>query len=212
MNVIFDLDGTVGDTLPLCIEAFVRAIEPLVGRKIHKSEIVATFGASEEGIIRRFVPDRYDEGIAGYVEWYRRLHRNYPRPFDGIPEILKLLRERGCFVGMVTGKGEPTTWITLDEFGIKKYFKSVKTGSPDGPVKDVKLVEMIAEFNLAKDECLYVGDSPADIDACRKVGIKIAAAGWAGTADVAALRAKNPDYLFATVAEFRAFIERETVK
>jgi phosphoglycolate phosphatase-like HAD superfamily hydrolase len=209
MNVIFDLDGTIADTLPLCIEAFIRAIEPLVGHAITEAEIVATFGASEEGIIRRFAPDRYDEGLAGYVDWYRRLHGICPRPFEGIPELLRFLRDRGSFVGLVTGKGEPTTAITLEEFALTKYFDCVKTGSPSGIVKDLRIAEILAEFHLTKESCLYVGDTIADIASCRKAGIRIAAAAWAKTADIAALRAHHPDYVFESIADLRAFLQAE---
>jgi phosphoglycolate phosphatase-like HAD superfamily hydrolase len=207
MNVIFDLDGTIGDTLPLCILAFRKALEPILGRTVTEAEIVATFGVSEEGIIRLFAPNDYERGLKGYVEWYRRLHKDWPRPFDGITEVLQLLRKHGAFVGMVTGKGEPTTWITLKKFGIAKYFDSVKTGSSKGAVKDVGIAEIIAENPFPKDSYLYVGDSPADVDACRKAGIRIAAAGWAKTTDCAALKAKDPDYFFNSVADLRAFIE-----
>ena len=49
--VIFDLDGTVGDTVPLCIKAFKKSIEPLINKNVSDEEIIATFGPSEEGTI-----------------------------------------------------------------------------------------------------------------------------------------------------------------
>lgn len=54
--VLFDFDGTVGNTLPLCIAAFQKAITPLAGRSFSEREIVATFGPSEEGTIRALIP------------------------------------------------------------------------------------------------------------------------------------------------------------
>jgi phosphoglycolate phosphatase/pyrophosphatase PpaX len=47
--VIFDLDGTVANTLPLCIQAFRQSIEPLIKRSVSDAEIIGTFGPSEEG-------------------------------------------------------------------------------------------------------------------------------------------------------------------
>ena len=41
-TIIFDLDGTIADTLPLCIAAFKRSIEPLLGREVGEAEIIAT--------------------------------------------------------------------------------------------------------------------------------------------------------------------------
>ncbi|MGQ1947507.1 HAD family hydrolase [Geofilum sp. OHC36d9] len=55
--VIFDLDGTLGNTIPLCIEAFRKSIEPLIGKKLSDQEITSTFGPSEEGTIKVLVSD-----------------------------------------------------------------------------------------------------------------------------------------------------------
>jgi beta-phosphoglucomutase-like phosphatase (HAD superfamily) len=54
--VIFDLDGTIANTLPLCIAAFRKSIEPLLQASISDEEIIATFGPSEEGTIRKLIP------------------------------------------------------------------------------------------------------------------------------------------------------------
>ena len=65
--VLFDFDGTVGNTLPLCIAAFQKAITPLAGRSFSEREIVATFGPSEEGTIRALIPQFYEQGVEGYL-------------------------------------------------------------------------------------------------------------------------------------------------
>jgi len=44
MNFIFDLDGTIGNTLPLCVEAFHKAVEPFIGRTLsHKGDPKSSF-------------------------------------------------------------------------------------------------------------------------------------------------------------------------
>jgi beta-phosphoglucomutase-like phosphatase (HAD superfamily) len=55
-TIIFDLDGTIADTLPLCIAAFKKSIEPLLGKEVSEQQIIATFGPSEEGTIRKLIP------------------------------------------------------------------------------------------------------------------------------------------------------------
>jgi phosphoglycolate phosphatase/pyrophosphatase PpaX len=209
-NFIFDLDGTIGNTLPLCIRAFREAIEPLIGRHLTDAEIVAHFGPSEEGLIEALAPKRFDEALNGYLAWYRAHHAEYTtQPFAGITELLRYLNDRGAFVGMVTGKGWKSAEITLDVYGIKHLFRCVKTGSSEGVVKARRIGEILAEHGGAKSSYLYIGDSTKDVDSCREAGIRIAAAGWAETTDVAALEAKHPDYLFTSVADFRAFAEKE---
>jgi phosphoglycolate phosphatase-like HAD superfamily hydrolase len=206
MNFIFDLDGTVGNTLPLCIAAFRKAIEPFLGRSLSETEITDTFGPSEEGTIRHLVPDHYEAGLEAYLDWYQKLHIDYPTPFEGLPEIFEDLRASGSFVGMVTGKGHKSTLITLGQYGLMQHFDAIKTGSPEGPVKAERILEIIAERNDPKDSYLYVGDAPSDVDYCRTAGIRIIAAAWATTADLPRLRAKNPDYLFESISDFRSFI------
>src|ERR1700733_9162652 len=104
--VICDLDGTLANTLPLCIRAFRESVQPLINRSITDEEIIATFGPSEEGTIKALAPDHYEKGVAGYLHFYKTLHEICPRPFAGIKELLKTLQERSIRIGMVTGKGK----------------------------------------------------------------------------------------------------------
>jgi len=206
--LIFDLDGTIGDTLPLCIAAFRKSIEPLAGRAVSDEEIVATFGPSEEGTIRALIPDHYDEGVERYLAYYRELHPMCGLPFDGIAGILEFARERGVRLAMVTGKGARSTEITLEAFGLRDAFEIVETGSPLGPRKAEGIRNVLDRFGIEPGEAVYIGDAPSDIEASRKVGVAIVSAAWAGTADPAALRALAPDELFEDVAQLRQYLER----
>src|SRR5689334_21675177 len=117
--VIFDLDGTLGNTLPLCIAAYRAAIEPLIGRTVSDTEITDTFGPSEEGTIMAFAPERFDEGITAYWKHYAALHDRCPEPFAGVPDLLRRLRDTGVKVGLVTGKARKSTDLTLRRFGLE---------------------------------------------------------------------------------------------
>jgi phosphoglycolate phosphatase-like HAD superfamily hydrolase len=57
-GVIFDLDGTLGDTLPVCFAAFRETFRHYLGREYSDREIRAMFGPTEEGIIQRMIPGR----------------------------------------------------------------------------------------------------------------------------------------------------------
>ncbi len=197
---LFDLDGTIGNTLPLCVAAFREAIEPLARRHLSDAEILATFGPSEEGTISALIPEHFDEGVARYLEAYTRLHDRWPEPFPGIRELLDELKARSCFVGLVTGKGPRSLAVTLRRYGLEGVFEAIKTGRPEGPVKERCIHELLAEHGLASSDTLYVGDSPHDIRASRACGIRVAAAAWAPTSDAAGLRAQHPDACFETVA------------
>ena len=201
-GVIFDLDGTLANTLPLCIQAFRQSVEPLTLQPLSDEAIIATFGPSEEGTIMTLVPEHYEKGIVNYLNFYKDLHDMCPDPFPDIRDLLDLLKERGIRIAMVTGKGRHSTDISLKKFGLTSYFELIETGSPTGPRKTEGIRQVLAGWPLQKEEIIYVGDAPSDIKASREAGIAIVGAGWAPTADPEALLTQQPDRLFYTVKDF----------
>lgn len=201
--VIFDLDGTLADTLPLCIEAFRQSVEPLTKRSVSDAEIMATFGPSEEGTIMALAPEYYDKGVADYLRFYESLHNtSCPVPFGGIKELLTMLRDKGIRIAMVTGKGKHSTGISLKQFELTPFFEIIETGSPAGPRKAEGIQVILEQFKeLQKEEIIYVGDAPSDIIASRKAGIPVIAAAWAATAEPERLKALQPDELFYTIPD-----------
>lgn len=205
--LIFDLDGTIADTLPLCISAFRASIEPLIQRSLSDEEIIATFGPSEEGTIMALAPDSYEAGISSYLRFYEELHEKCPNPFEGIADILEEMSNKGIRMAMVTGKGEHSTKISLDLFSLGRYFPIIETGSPSGPRKVQGITSVLDQWtDIEKSEIVYVGDAPSDIIACRQVGISIVAAAWADTAEPEVLRNMHPDELFLRIGDFRAWL------
>ena len=206
--VIFDLDGTLANTLPLCISAFRNSIEPLINRSVSDEEIIATFGPSEEGTILALAPDEYDKGVAAYLKFYEELHQICPDPFVGIKEILDNLKQNDIHISMVTGKGRKSAMISLDKFGLTPYFAQIETGLPTGPSKALGIQNILDTFtNIEKSEVIYVGDVPSDVTASRKVGIPIVSAAWAETAEPEKLVEMEPDFIFYTVEEFGSWLK-----
>ncbi len=209
-GIIFDLDGTIADTLPLCINAFRMAIEPLIEKELTDEEIIATFGPSEEGTIMALAPEHYDRGLEAYLQFYEILHIHCPVPFAGITELFDYLQHHNVRLAMVTGKGEKSTAISLDQFNMQHYFSIIETGSPKGPVKAECINRVLQQWNdLDKNEVLYVGDTPSDIIASRKAGIRIVSAAWAATADTEKLLSLQPDALFYSIDELSAWLKQQ---
>jgi phosphoglycolate phosphatase/pyrophosphatase PpaX len=201
--VIFDLDGTLADTLPLCIKAFRQSVEPLINRSVSDAEIIATFGPSEEGTIMALAPDHYDKGVADYLHYYENLHDMCPAPFEGMQELLQTLKEKGVRIAMVTGKGKHSTAISLKQFELTHFFEAIETGSPKGARK-AEGIQLILDglTSINNEEVIYVGDAPSDIIASRKVGIPVVAAAWAGTAEPKQLQELQPDEMFYSIKNF----------
>ena len=115
--VIFDFDGTLCDSIPLCIRAFRAAIEPLAGRSVSDQEIIETFGPSEEGTIQALIPAYLEEGTAAYLRCYEAFHEDC-RVFPGMRELLAELRKQGMKTALVTGKGMKSCAISLKKLGL----------------------------------------------------------------------------------------------
>lgn len=205
-TVIFDLDGTIANTLPLCIAAFKKSIEPLLQKEISDQEIIASFGPSEEGTIRKMIPQHEQEGVEAYLKYYQQLHYTCPVPFNGIKELLEYLSQKNIQLAMVTGKGIHSTKISLQQFELTRYFDVLETGSPEGPNKVNGIRKVLEKLGANIAESIYVGDAPSDITYCKQVGIPIAAAAWAETTNADELIPLNPDWIFYTVDEFKTWI------
>ncbi len=206
--VLFDVDGTLGDTLALCIAAFRESIGVLSGAVVSDEELKATFGPSEEHTISVFLPDRYAEGVALYHERYKALHGMCPEPFGGIRELLEFLRGRGVFLGVVTGKGAKSAEMTFDQYGLSGFFSDVETGRPERASKAPGIRRILERRGLKPEEAVYVGDAPSDVVSAREGGVGMLAVSYASTADAGELAAMKPDELFHSVAEMRAYFEK----
>ena len=205
--VIFDLDGTLGNTLPLCIQAFRQSVEPLINRSISDAEIIATFGPSEEGTIMALAPNHYDKGVSDYLHFYENLHEMCPVPFDGIKEVLENLKNKGVHISMVTGKGKHSTNISLKYFDLTHFFEIIETGSPDGARKAEGIQIILNSLkDIKSNEVIYVGDATSDIIASRKVGVQVVAAAWADTTEPEKLKELKPDELFYTTKDFSSWL------
>ena len=207
--VIFDLDGTLGDTLPVCYAAFRAVFRRYLQREYTDEEIRATFGPSEEGVIARRIPAAARaSALELYLETYAREHSVCVTPFPGVGVLLEELARCSVRLGVVTGKGPKSAAISLRALGLGARFSEVAAGSPEGAVKPGAIRRMLAAWRVAPEEAAYVGDAPNDIAAARDAGVAAVGAAWAPTADPRRLAALSPDALCATVDDCRAWLLR----
>jgi pyrophosphatase PpaX len=196
--LIFDLDGTLADTFPLIISSWNAAVREPLGRTFTPQEVIDRFGIPDSAMLRRELRDLPESVSQKTIEVY---HRHYEaehamvEPFEGVPEMLHALRQCGLPLGLMTGKGRRTADITISKLGWDGIFGSVITGedianqkpAPDG-------VLLVAhQLSVEPQICVFVGDSPADIEAGRNAGMVTIAAGWHDVYHDH-LRACKPDY------------------
>lgn len=202
----FDLDGTICDSIPMCIEAFAEAAAPYAGHELTEKEIISTFGLSETGMIKAVVKNGWEEALNSFYENYKNLHEMCSAPFDGICELIACLKQNQIIVPLITGKGEKSCKITLKKLGLEQIFDEVLYGSEERFNKRENILYLLEKYAVKKEEFIYIGDTVQDADACSSIGVTCLLAAWAELADPARLKAHNP-YTFESVNELKKFLE-----
>ena len=206
-GVIFDLDGTLADTLPVCFVAFRRTMEAFSDRRYTDEEIMAHFGPSEEGILQRLVPDRWEACLRVYLAVYEQEHLRAARLFPGIEEALRRLRKRGIPLAIVTGKGPQSAAISFRHLGLARYFDVLETGGPEGSIKPQAIRKVLARWSVPPERVAYVGDASSDMEAARAAGLIPLGAAWDPRATVQSGNGRDSLVLFPTVERFTDWIE-----
>lgn len=206
-GVIFDLDGTLADTLPVCFVAFRRTMEAFTDRQFTDEEIMSHFGPSEEGIFQRLVPDRWEACLRVYLEIYEQEHLRAARLFPGIEEVLRRLRRRGMPLAIVTGKGLHSAAISIRHLGLARYIDVLETGGPEGSIKPQAIRRVLARWAVLPERVAYVGDAASDMEEAKAAGLIPLGAAWDPRASVQVGNGRDPLLLFPSVEGFTEWIE-----
>jgi phosphoglycolate phosphatase len=192
--IVFDLDGTLVDSLPDIIGAFRDAFVE-VGLAPPAAEAVREHvGLPLEQMYAAFAPAVQ---VAALAAAYRRLYpqrfTRSSRPFPGVVAALAALRGRGFRLGVATTKRTDMARRFVAAVGLGGALDHVQgtDGFPHKPAPDVIERALAA---LGADGVWMVGDTVHDIEAGRAAGLSTYAVTW-GTHDVERLRAARPDRL-----------------
>jgi HAD superfamily hydrolase (TIGR01549 family) len=207
---IFDLDGTITDTLPVSAAAFIKTLHQHTGREYTPSEIFAMFGPPEEIIFEHLKPSQGQLLMSDYLANYRQVHPQYASIYPQVTEALTWLKEQGIPCSIVTGKGRDAARITLELMGLEEIFPLVVTGScVDCPKPEPEgILAVLRTLGVPAQKAFYLGDSPGDIQAARGARVLSLGALWGSRHPEALLKAQ-PDLAFATPGQFLAWLKGE---
>ncbi len=205
---IFDLDGTLVNTLPVCYTAFQKVFQKYLGRHYNDVEIASLFGPSEEGIFQKLLPHCWQDALNDYLAEYEKAGRGI-LPFPGITAALQLLKDKQFPLAIVSGKGPGSMKISLQVSGLGDYFDPVITGSEQSARKPDHLRQVLALWKIEPQEVAYIGDTPYDIVAAKEVGILSLGALWAPTVEVEKVKNTKPFKAFKDVAVLIQWIKKE---
>ena len=138
-----------------------------------------------------FEPGAIDALIAHYRIVYLARHHASTTVYPGVAQMLGSLGGRKS---TATTKGTPTTRAILEQFGLLSHFHHVQgtDGFPAKPEPDV-ILAALAALDARPEDCLFVGDSAADMEAGRRAGVQRCAVRW-GYGDVQEMARWNPEY------------------
>jgi len=167
--VVFDLDGTLLDSLPLVLAAISHALEPFGPRPT--MEIFAKLGGPPERFLGTLLDDLNHVPTAlQRMEDYHREHAHLIQPYEGVDVFLADLRRRGVQVALWTGRDRATTDWLLHEHRLDDFFAAAVCGDdlPTHKPDPEGLREIIRRLGVRPEETLFVGD--ADVDVLGGVG------------------------------------------
>lgn len=208
--VMFDLDGTLVDTLPVCYLAFRRALEGAGAPALTDAEIHALFGPSEEGMLQRVLPRDWERALPSYFAAYEQLLPMCPAVIPELSAALAMLRARGVRTALVTGKSRVTALMSVRHFGLDDAFDALEPGSPQGVVKAAAIGRLLDGWRVAPERAIYVGDGAADMVAARERGVMAVGAAWAQGARTSELQTAGAHLIFSDAAVFLGWLDRQT--
>ena len=124
-------------------------------------------------VLPHYDRQQLDALVQEYRSVYPARKHSGTKKYPGVDEALGRLGGRK---GTATTKGTPTTRAVLEQFGLLPYFDHVQgtDGFPHKPAPDV-LLRSLQALGAEPNDCLFVGDSAADMEAGRRAGVKICA-------------------------------------
>src|SRR4051812_2657142 len=163
-SVVFDLDGTLVDSLPLVLRAFSHALAPFAPQPT--MQIFAQLG----GPPRRIFPallggDRHLPEAMTRLEAFNRDHHHLIEPFVGVGVVLEKLRLRDVSLAIWTGRDRQSTEWLLQRHGLGDFFETVICGDdlPSHKPDPAGLNAILAELGARADDSLLVGDADVDV-------------------------------------------------
>lgn len=177
---LFDLDGTLVDTVELIMASARHATQVVLGEALSDDVLRHNIGIPLKAQMAEYAPDHVPELLAAYRAHNDMVHDDLIREYPGTEEALDALRSAGYRMGVVTSKSRLVAQRGLDYFGLGGYFEAV-IGYEDTEIHKPQaepVLECVRRMGIPPERCIYVGDSPHDIACGNAAGAMTAAALW----------------------------------
>ncbi len=203
-SIVFDLDGTLADTIPITVYAIKETVKRITGKELSDQDILKEFGPVDTEIVKKLIGN--GKGLQGeklYVEIFEEKFHDFVKPIEGINELMEYIKDEGIKTGVFTGRGERVARIILEKLNLVSNFDVIVAGDHTQKPKPDPEGIMIAldKLGCETSDSAYVGDFDVDIEASRAAGVTSILALWSSTGSEELINL-NPDKHFRKVSEF----------
>ncbi len=179
-TVLFDLDGTITDSLPLIRETF-KTVFGEMQIPWGQDEVMKWVGRTLKDIAVNFAgADGAQHFIERYQNHYHRKHDQLISLFPGTLDMLSQLKESGYKTGIVTSKGRPGTIKALKFTGVDSFMDVVITAQDvdrHKPLPD-PIFKAMESLGVNAGNVIYIGDTGFDLKAGKAAGVKTLGVSW----------------------------------
>jgi len=181
--VIFDLDGTLIDSLPDVLGALNPVLEGAGRRPITVDEGKLMVGGGAELLIERafevtgdsISPEQVQSYTDAFAANYQAVPVRHTTIFDGVIPALENLAARGYQLGICTNKPHDSAHIVMNALGLGHYFSSCigKGARPFNKPDHRHYHAVVEELGVEPENSLYIGDSETDVETARNAEVPI---------------------------------------
>lgn len=175
--VVFDLDGTLIDSVPDIAAALNRCLADEGRATLTEQGVAKLVGGGARELVARALGaatpgNDVDRVLTDFLALYEAAPVSHTRLYPVARELLGTLRDAGVPLAICTNKPKPLTDLILDRLDLASYFTVIWGGEPGRPLKpDAACLRTVCEqLSVTPAETLMVGDSHTDIDAARASG------------------------------------------
>lgn len=181
---VFDLDGTLLDSLEDLRDSVNVVLEAHNYPKRSLEEIRHFVGNGSVKLIERAVPtgtSKEEEKIIHdeYKEYYDKHCNEKTKAYDGIIDVLKILKNNGVKLAILSNKPNFTV-EKLNKIYFEDLFEIARGSLPEVAVKPApdSLLRILKELNISREDTVYIGDSDVDVNTAKNAGVDEIAVTW----------------------------------
>ena len=209
--LLFDLDGTLIDSIELILGSMRHAFLGFAGRAPTDEEWRAGIGRPLQTMLREYAPDDAETArLFGRFRAYQMEHHDrLVRPYEGVVETVKQLSDEGHPMALVTSKADWLAEKALVLVGLNRVIPTIV--GCDTCVNHKPHPEPVERalnlLGVAADDALFVGDSPHDVESGRAAGVRTVGVTW-GAFTREEMERAGADVVIDRVEELRPVVAR----